>query len=214
MDGELVAQVATLGDADGIDLTDQVGDRCVGSRELLRVALVGCEPRELGRVAVLGDEIAAAPADRCVRIVVDLAARNRRHGVVEERDQGTDESRFRLPALTEQDHVLAGKDRVLDLRDHRVVVPADAVEQLLVGAELADQVASKLGPDRQDAVFRATQLTDRGRGLGHRIPKPTPGRWIDCRAPPAWRASSGRGTHVLRRRGGRQAPAPGRNAGG
>ena len=73
-------------------------------------------------------------------------------------------------AIAEQDHVLAGEDRVLDLRDHRVVVPADAAEQLLVVAELADQVATELSPDRQDAVFRATQLADRGRGLGHRLP--------------------------------------------
>ena len=40
VDGELVAEVAPLGDPDGIDLADQVGDRCVGGGQLLAVALL------------------------------------------------------------------------------------------------------------------------------------------------------------------------------
>ena len=84
VDGQLVAEVAPLGDPDGVDLADQVGDRRVRGGELLRVALIGSEPRQLGRVAVLGDEVAAATADRRVRIVVDLAAGDGRDRVVEE----------------------------------------------------------------------------------------------------------------------------------
>ena len=148
MDGQLIAEVAPLGDPDRVDLADQVRDRRVGCGELLRVALLGGQPRQLGGVAVLGDEVAAAAADRRVRVVVDLASGDRRDGVVEQRDERADEPGLGLAALAEQHHVLAGEDRVLDLRDDRIVVAADPAEQLLVVAQLADEVAAKLGSDR------------------------------------------------------------------
>src|ERR1039457_6157787 len=120
---------------------------------------------------MLGDKAAAAAADRLIGIVIDLAPGDCRDGIVEELDQRPDEARLRLAALTEQHHVLPREDGILDLRDDRIVVSADAAEQLLVVGELANQVAAQLGPDGQDAVFRTTQLTDGGRGLGHRIPR-------------------------------------------
>ena len=52
---QLVAEVAALGDADRIDLADEVGDRDVGCRELLRVAPVAREPVDRRLVAVLVD---------------------------------------------------------------------------------------------------------------------------------------------------------------
>ena len=41
VDRELVGEVAALGDLDRVDLTDEVGDRDVRCRELLRVAVLG-----------------------------------------------------------------------------------------------------------------------------------------------------------------------------
>ena len=44
VDGELVGEVATLGDLDRVDLADEVGDRRVGRRELLAEAAVAVHP--------------------------------------------------------------------------------------------------------------------------------------------------------------------------
>jgi hypothetical protein len=60
MDGQLVGQVASLGDLDRVHLADEVGDADVRRRELFAVAVVGRPPRDSGRVAVLGDDGAAS----------------------------------------------------------------------------------------------------------------------------------------------------------
>ena len=44
VEGQLVGQVAALGDLDRIDLADEVRDRDVRRRELLRVAPVARQP--------------------------------------------------------------------------------------------------------------------------------------------------------------------------
>jgi len=46
------ARYFALGDPDGIDLADQVGDRGVGGGELLAVALVARDPADRDPVAV------------------------------------------------------------------------------------------------------------------------------------------------------------------
>ena len=59
---------------DGIDVADHVGDGHVGRGQLLDVALVRSQPGDRRLVAALRDEVAAAPAERPQRVVVDLAA--------------------------------------------------------------------------------------------------------------------------------------------
>ncbi len=59
MQGELVGEVAALGDLDGVDLADEVGDGGVGGGQLLAVALVAVHPFDGGVVAFGGDEVAA-----------------------------------------------------------------------------------------------------------------------------------------------------------
>jgi hypothetical protein len=44
VEGELVGQVAALGDLDGVDLADEIGDGGVGGGQLLAVALVAMDP--------------------------------------------------------------------------------------------------------------------------------------------------------------------------
>ena len=75
VDGELVGEVAALGDLDRVDLADQVGDRRVGRGELLAEAAVAVHPLDRRLVAALGDEHARVLRDRVVGVVVDLAAR-------------------------------------------------------------------------------------------------------------------------------------------
>src|SRR5256886_16614561 len=83
-DREPVGQIAALGHLDRVDLADGVCDRDVRCRQLLAVAMVAPDPRDLHAVAVLLHEVEAAAADRIEGVIVDLAARDDRHGVVEE----------------------------------------------------------------------------------------------------------------------------------
>ena len=60
VDGELVGEVAALGDLDRVDLADEVGDRRVGGGELLAVTTVAVHPLDRRVVAALGDQVACA----------------------------------------------------------------------------------------------------------------------------------------------------------
>ncbi len=64
MDRELVGEVATFGDLDRVDFTDEVGDRRVGRRELLAEAAVAVHPLDRRVVAALGDEMTRVRRDR------------------------------------------------------------------------------------------------------------------------------------------------------
>ena len=92
VDRQLVGEVAPLGDLDRVHLADEVGDRDVGRGELLAVAALPRQPLDGRPVAQLRDERAPGLADRLERVVVDLAAGERRHGLVEERHERARES--------------------------------------------------------------------------------------------------------------------------
>ena len=87
VDRQLVGEIAPLRDLDGVHLADEIGDGDVRRRELLRVAPLGRQPHELDRVAVVRHPVPTRGADRIERLVVDLAAGDRRHGGIEERHQ-------------------------------------------------------------------------------------------------------------------------------
>ena len=103
----------------------------------------------IGRVvAALGDEHARVVRDRVVRVVVDLAARDDRHPLVEQRGERPDHAGLRLAALAEEDHVVAGEQRVLELRDDGVLVADDAVDERLALRRSRDRVRPHLFLDR------------------------------------------------------------------
>ncbi len=87
VDGELIGEVLALGHPDRVDLTDQVGDRGVGGRQLLAVALVRRDPADRHPVALGGHAVPAGATDRRVGIVVDFAALDHRDLFVKQRDQ-------------------------------------------------------------------------------------------------------------------------------
>ena len=126
MDGELVRQVFAFRDPDRVDLTDQVRDRRVRGGQLLAVPLVRVDPADGHAVALGGDPVPTGPADRSVRAVIYLAAIDHRDLVVQQRDQGADQAALRLPTLAQEDDILPGEDRVLDLRDDRPVISDDS----------------------------------------------------------------------------------------
>ena len=84
-------------------------------------------------VAALGDEVAAAPAERAVGIVANLAAGDVGHVFIEQGGERAQDAALRLSAKAEQDEVLPRKNGVHDLRNHRVFIADDAGEERLPG---------------------------------------------------------------------------------
>ncbi|CAB4948911.1 unannotated protein [freshwater metagenome] len=84
MDGLFIGKMSTLGDFDGIDLADEIGDRGIGGGELLAVALVSVHPANWSGVAHFGHEVASGLGDRGVGVVVDLGTGDDRHPFVEQ----------------------------------------------------------------------------------------------------------------------------------
>ena len=88
----------------------------------------------------LGDARAAVGAERRQRIVVDLAARHHRDRLVQQVGERAQDAALRLAAQAEQDEVVAGQDRVDDLRHDGLVVADDAGEQGFLLPQPGDEV--------------------------------------------------------------------------
>ena len=166
VDGELVGEVAALRHLDRVDLADEVGDRRVGRGQLLAEAPVAVDPFDRRLVAAFGDQHAGVLRDRLVRVVVDLAPGDDRHPLVEQRGERTDHAGLRLAALAEEDHVVAGDERVLELREHGVLVADDAVDQRAPGGDPRQGVRPHLFLDRPGHPAAGLELAE-GSGTGH-----------------------------------------------
>ena len=119
VDGLRVAQRAALGDLDRVDVADQVADAGVRRRQLLAEPVAAVQPADRGGVAVLGDLAVRPDRDRVQRVLVELAADEDRRPLVEQADEGADQAGLALAALAEQDEVVAGDERPLDLGERR-----------------------------------------------------------------------------------------------
>jgi len=174
VDRLLVGEVAALGHLHRVDLADQVGHRHVGSGELLPVPVLGSDPGDRQRVTLHCQPPAARPADRVERRIVDWAAVDHRHERVEQRGEAADDPALRLASLAEENHVVSGEDRVLDVGDHRIVVADDAGKDAFLPPESCEEVAPHLLADRQHPVSRNLELTQRARCVGtvHEPPLP------------------------------------------
>ena len=129
VDGQLVAQVASLGDFDRVDLPDEVGNRDVGCRQLFRIPVFARQPLDRRAVAAFGETGTAFGGDRPERVLGDFGSLDHRCFVVEQRGQATDEARLRLAPFAEKNDVLAAENGIGNLRDDGVVVAHDAREQ-------------------------------------------------------------------------------------
>ena len=108
------------------------------------------------RVALGGDQVAGVFRDRLEGIVVDFRAGDDRDGVVEQVDQLAEHPGLGLAAQAQEQHVVLGEDRVLDLGDDRLFVAQDIGKQRLARLELGDQVAPHLILDRLASDIRST----------------------------------------------------------
>ena len=80
-----------------------------------------------------------------------------------------DDAALPLPALAEEDHVVPGEQRVLDLGDDGVVVADDARQQALTARQARERVATHLLAHGTDLVAGCLQLAEGARpdGLMH-----------------------------------------------
>ena len=144
MQRELVAEVTALGDLDRVDLTDEIGDRRVGCGQLLAVALRAVDPDDRGGLPELVDQVDGEARHGVVGVVVDLGAFDDGEPLVEQADQGTDDTGLGLAALAEEYEVVSGQDRVLELGHHGLFETEDTGDERAVGRDGLGRVAPHL----------------------------------------------------------------------
>ena len=167
VDRELVPEVAALGHLDRVDVPDQVPDGGVGCGELLRVAILAWQPAHRDGFALAGHELAAAGADGAIGMVVDLAPLDDRNLVIEEFDHRPHEAGLGLATLPEQDQVVAGQDAALHRRQHGVVEPNEAGEEIGSGFQAGEEVLAELLLHGAIGVARGPELADGAGWFGH-----------------------------------------------
>ncbi len=174
---ELVGQVAPLGHLDGVDLTDEIGDRGVGRGQLLREAEAPVHPVQRRAVPLLGHEIAGIARHGLRRVVTDLRARHHRQPLVEEGLERPDDAGLGLTSFAQEDHVVAGQKGVLELGQHRVVEAEYPLDERPALGDPGHGVAPDLLVHRNRLPARRPQLTERRRESRGRV-----GREEGCRA--------------------------------
>jgi hypothetical protein len=165
VDGQLVGQVPALRHPDGVDVADQVGHGRVRRGQLLRVPVVPADPRDRRLAPSLGHQGPAPGADRPERMVVDLAALDRRNMLVQEVDQVPDQPGLGLSPLAEEDQVVPGQQAPLQPGNDRVVEADDAGEQLLAPAHPVEEVLPELLLHRPIAEPGGPEMTEGGRAV-------------------------------------------------
>ncbi|BDZ58001.1 hypothetical protein GCM10025872_16580 [Barrientosiimonas endolithica] len=159
-----VAQPPALGHAHRVDVADEVGHGGVGRGELLGVTLLAVPPRDGQVVAEL---VGAAPAlggDGVERVLTELGPLDHRRPLVEQPDEGAQQTGLALTALAQQHHVVTREQRALQLRHHGVLEAVQPRPRVLAGGELGQQVGAQLLAQGALLVPRGTQLTG-GRDL-------------------------------------------------
>ena len=149
---------------DRIDVTDEVADAGVRGGELLAVPLAGVPPGDGQVITELAGEPAAPRAGGRVGVVVDLAARDGRGPLVEQPGQRADQPRLTLAAFPEQDDVVPGDQRALEVRQDGLAEPDDAGERILPGPHHGEQVLPDLFLNAAVFVPAGAQLTEGGGG--------------------------------------------------
>ena len=83
-------------------------------------------------------KVAAAAANRCVRVVVNFAARNEWRVFVQQVRQLADEARLGLSAQSQENEIVPRQDGVDHLRHHGIFVAQNAGEQFFPALDFAD----------------------------------------------------------------------------
>jgi len=115
VNGEFVGKIAaaTCG-ANGVNVTDNVGDSDVGRGKFFDVAEVTRHPGDGSVGAFGGEAVFAGAADRMKRIVVDFAAGDDGDFRIKKIDQTAKDAAFCLTAEAEQNEIVAREKCVDD----------------------------------------------------------------------------------------------------
>src|SRR5256886_8591630 len=145
VDGEFVGQVASAASrADGINIADNVGHGYVRRSQFLDKAILAGHPGDGCIVAFAVDSFTARAADGLERIVVDFAARDDRHFRIKQIDEAAQNAALGLASQAEKNKIVAGKQRIHDLRNDGVFIAVDAGEERLTLFDGPQQVAAEL----------------------------------------------------------------------
>ena len=160
VDGLGVAEAAPLGHLHRVDVTDQVGHARVGRGQLLGVPVVAVAPVDPEVVALLDGAALRGVRDRLVGVLPQLGAGDHRRPLVEQPDQGAQQSRLALSALTQQHHVVAGEQRPLELRDDGGLEPVQPGPRIATLTQGVEQVVAQLLAERLQLVAAGAQLAE------------------------------------------------------
>src|SRR5579884_170271 len=161
VDGQFVGEVAAFGNAHGINLAHQVRDGDIGRRQLLAIAAITRQPGNLYIVSTFLYLIAASLTDRLVGIIVDLATGNDRHFLIQQADKRARHAGLCLPALAQENDVLARENGVFNLRNNGLFIADNAGEKFFPIPNLLYQVFSHFLLNREDPISTFTQFANR-----------------------------------------------------
>ena len=162
MNGGFIGQMPPLRNLDGVDLPNQVGNGNVRRRQLFRIPRLPLQPGNGRIVPLLGHNAPPVRAERMIRIIIQLAARDNRNPLVQQVHHLPNQPRLRLPPFPQQDDVLPRQNGILQLRNHRLLKADDAGESRLLRPYLANQIAADFRPHRRRFVAAVAQLPQRG----------------------------------------------------
>ena len=74
--------------------------------------------------------------------------------------QRTDNPRFGLAALAEQNHMMAREHAIFDIRQYGVVVADDSGQHLFLAPQPVEQIIAHLDPHRLRTITRALQFAE------------------------------------------------------
>src|SRR5262249_33131472 len=161
-----VAERATLGYLDRVDVADEIADGRIRGGQLLSIPLSTVLPVDRSQLTVGGNQRKTPRTYRGVRVVVDLAAGDDGSPLVEQPDERADQPCLALAALAQQHQVMSREQRAFDFRRDGLVEADDAGKGRLACREAGDQVGADLSLDASVNVAGRAQLAQSGDG-GH-----------------------------------------------
>ncbi len=153
---------------DRIDVPNHIRDGHIRRGQLLHITMLRREIRNGCVVAIFLNQVAAAPANRAVGIIVDLAAFHERQHIVQQRGQHAHQARLGLAAQSQQNEIVPRQDGVHHLRHHAVFIAHNARKQRRGTLQLADQIFAEFvlhGP-AADAVLGKRAVAESAQSAG------------------------------------------------
>src|ERR1017187_9230976 len=131
--------------------------------------MLGREPGNRRGVSFFSNQLAASPADRHIRVIVDLATGDVRHLRIKQSSQSPQNSALSLAAQPEENEIMPRQDRVYDLRHHRVVIANDARKYLAAFAQPRHKIVAQFifYPPRSESLCSKRTLAQLAESPGN-----------------------------------------------